>query len=387
MAERISNFGYMALKPETTPGTAVIPDVFVPLYSEDVSTDPHHVEDNPIVGNKFARYQLIQGQRSHGGDFTVLAEPNTTAKLLDMLMNKVSTSGANPYTHSFAFNQTDPKSYTLDISTGNQVFRFMGAGLSKLSPTFEDNEMRFDCSASALKSFYSREIASVSTNVLTLTTTYDPTPTDGLVATDLLAIELPNGTVVNTTVTSITATTVTVASAGAAAAGDIIKLRPQTAAYALKTPFLWARTEYRFSTIDAATALNATQTRVEQGSEWSVMHNFEDDEGAKRSGAFDPAALVRAQADAEVKIKKFFDSAADLKAFMAKSKQALVIRHFSEVGYELRVTFNNVQIKEGAKPGLDSGSVLYAEMTFSPVYDNTDAQAVDIKVIDALATI
>jgi hypothetical protein len=392
MAERLSNLGYMALKKEATKGTAVIPDDYVPLYDESMSTSLNLVEDNPVIGNKWARYQVLQGQRSHGGDFTVMAEPNTTAKLFDGLMAKGTTTGSAPYTHPFTFSSsTDPNSYTIDISTGNHVFRLIGAQISKLGLDKQDNELQWKGSLSALKSFYGREVASISTTSVTFKTDYDPSPTTGLVTGDLVRlVNATSGATADFTIASITngVTVVLNATAAAFAAGDFFHLRPATPTYTLKTPFLFALTEFRLATT-ASAALSATHTAMEQDSTFEVQHMFEDDGGAKRSGSFDPASLPRTQADASVSLKKFWDTPLEVKAFNNITQNtALVVRMFSEAQvYECRLTFNNLKYKDGAKPMLKSGEILYQEFDMIPAYNATDGQAFDAKIINNLSTI
>ena len=384
-----NNKGYFAAKKETTKGTAVIPNVFFPIYDENLVTDIHMDEDNPIVGNKHARFQTLLGMRSHGGEVTFLAEPNTAGYLMDMFMTKGTTTGANPYTHPFTIsNTTNPNSYTVDISKGQVVWRFIGVEISEVGMDFDENKMVFKCKFAALKSFIVREISSVSTNVVTFKTNYDASPTDGLVATDLVRIEdVSAGTFQDFTVSSITSTTATLSgSPTGIVAGDLLYLRPQTPTYTLREPFLWTKTEFRIADT-AANALSAAQTRLEKGAAWTMMHNFEEDEGAKRSGAFDPAALVRTQSDVTLEFKKFFDTPEDFNAFVTNTKKAIVIRHFSEgSSYEFRVTINNLKFMETPVP-LKTGEIIYAEGKLVGQYDTSDAQAFDVKVLNAVVTI
>lgn len=392
MAERLGNLGYFGLIKEVTKGVALVPTDFVPLYKETISTNLNLVDDNPIFGNKYARYQVLQGQRSHKGDVTVMAEPNTAGRLFDMLLNKVSTAGANPYTHSFGLNTTNPNSYTVDISTGNIVARYWGVEASKIVPSFDKNEMRLQVSLSALGSFQGREIATVATTTLTLKTTYDPTPNKGLVVGDLVRIyKASTGAILDTTIATVNVDGITVtlgASAAAFAAGDQISLRPATPTFNVLTPFLWSNTQFCFGAT-AAAALSAVQTRVEQGSAWTLTHKFESDDGAMRSGGFDPAALVRTQGDCDLKVKKFFDTPEDIQNFNGLTKNAIVIRHFSGATsqYELRVTINHLKTNGKVVPDIDSGNIAYSEIDYNPQYDTTDAQAFDVKVINALSTI
>lgn len=392
MAERHSNLGYIAFKKETTKGTAVTPNVYVPAYSESLTTAWNHVEDNPIVGNKFKRFAMIPGQRGHTGSITVMGEPNTIGYLFDMLLKKGSTTGSDPYTHPFTLIASNPNSYTVDISYVSHVVRFMGVEASAITPGWEDNEMRPEINLSALKSFSARTVASKSGSgpyTVVFDTTYDPSPTDGLVVGDLIQFyDVSENAYINAEVDSIASTTsITVSEdVSALGSGDICTLRPATPSFTLATPFLWARTEFRFGA-DASAALSATHTPLEADSNWNIMHEFEEDEGAKRSGSFDPAALVRMQGDAEFTAKKFFDTPEEMARFNSISKRACVIRHFSGTGHELRVTLNNLRTREGAQPHLEAENILYSELNLAPVLDTSDGQALDVKVINAVSSI
>jgi hypothetical protein len=391
MAERLGALGYAALKKEVTAGTAVIPDDYVSLYDENILTDLSLDNQNPAVGTKAKVFSILQGQRSHKGEFTIMAEPNTAAKVVDMLLTKGTTTGGGPYTHPF-IPSADSNSYTVDLSTGNQVFRFMGVKASQIDPVFQGNEMRLKVKVSALKAFYVREIATVSTITLTLKTDYDPAPNVGLVVGDLVRItKASTGATLDTTIATagVNADGITVVladSAAAFAAGDTISLRPATASYTQKTPFQWARTEFRFG-VDSSTALAATQTRVEQSSLWSLVHSFENDNGAERSGAYDPATLVRTTADASAKIKKFFDTPDQVNNFLKRNNGSLVIRHFSETGYEFRVTLRQITAKTGGKPSIKSDAILYHEFDYQASYDVVEAGLYQVDILNNLASI
>lgn len=385
--ERNASAGYIAIKKQTDATTAVTPDKYTPYYKQSMATNINMVEDTPVYGSKFKFYQALQGLRSHGGSVTVMAEPDTAAYWFDMLLTRSGTSGSNPYTHVYGLSgTTDPNFYTMDISLVSQVVRFIGVGASKITPVFQDDEMQFEIELSAIGSFYGREIASVSTNTLTLKTSYDPSPTTGLVVNDLVQIQKADGSVVNTTVSSLTSTTVTVASAGSGVAdGDMLVLRPATPSLSLKTPFLWPRTEFRFGA-DASAALSATQTRLDRGTEISIEHMFEDNEGSARSGGFDPASLVRTVGSYSFKIKKFFDKAGTIKEWNALTKRACVMRSFSETGYEFRVTMNNIKAKTNDMP-TESESVIYHEVEYAALYDGGDGQGMSVTIIDSVSSV
>ena len=399
MAEHIGVLAYAAIVKEVTKGTALTPTTYVPLYSEKMTTDIALDELLPAVGVRFKRFENVPGLRSHKGEITVLAEPNTTAQFVDMLMVAGADSGTTPvYTHPFTFqNITNPKSYTMDISTGTVVFRYMGVEASEIAPVFNNNEMRLNIKLSALKSFSVREIATVSTITLTLKTDYDNAPNVGLVVGDLVRItKASTGATLDTIIATagVNADGITVVlsdSAAAFAAGDTISLRPATPSYGtlIATPFLWSNTQFCFGAT-ATAALAATQTRVEQGSTWKLMNSFEKDTGSNRSGSFDPATLVRMFGDGDATIKRFFDTPDQVNNFFARKNQALVIRHFVYSGtstYELRITFDQINYKTGGKPSIDSSKIIYHEFDCVPVYNAANAEGASVSVINSTATV
>jgi len=387
MAERSAALGYAALAKEATKGTAVTPTIYVPYYEQKIATDPNLVADMPVYGGKYRTYQALQGQRSHKGTIKVMAEPNTTGYWLDMLLKRTNTTGANPYTHTFD-HSADSNSYTMDISLVSQVVRFFGVQASKLIPSFSGDEMQHDITVSALGSFYGAEVASVATTTVTLVTTHDPAPTTGLVVGDLVKVTKTDGSVsTNFTISSLTPTTVTLnATAAAFAAGDMLVLRPATPSFSLLTPFLWPTTQFCFGAT-ASAALSATQTRLESGSQIEINHDFEDDNGSKRSGSYDPASLVRTVGDASFKIKQYFDNPDQLKQWLATAKNACVMRAYSQgTTYEFRVTLNNLKIATDAIE-TKFGDVIYQEEDYTSVYDSSDATGMTAVVINGISSI
>jgi hypothetical protein len=388
MPARLANLGYLALKKQSDKDVAVIPNVYVPVYSESFNTMVNLDADNPIAGNKAAIFQHIQGVRHHMGEVQVLAEPTTAGYFFDMLLKKGSTTDANPlYTHPFTLSADDPNAYTVDICKGQVVYRFIGVEAYELSNEYDENKMLFNVSMSARKSFIAREVSSLAGDAITFKTDYDASPTTGLVVGDLMRLHLANGTTLDLTIESVdsaVAVTFTTTPTGAAS-GDIMTLRPATPSFSLVTPFQWARTEFRFAA-DASNALSATHTPLQPGSQFIIQHNLEENEGAKRSGSYDPAELARTQGDAELNVKVRFDTPNDMNRFLTNQKRACVIRMFSGATHELRVTLNNLKFTENPVE-LNTGEVVYAEGPMKPQYDTSDAQSFDVKVLNSVSSI
>jgi hypothetical protein len=338
-------------------------------------------------------YQVLPGRRSFDGDLTIVAEPNTAAHITNMLLTEGTPTGSGPYTYPFTLSATNPKSYTIDIAKGPNVFRYFGVQASQLGIAFKEDEMQFKVKISALGSFISRDISAIATTLVTLTSTYSDysaTPTAGLVVGDSVKIVSATNAVAPlvTTISSLTGTTVTLAASAAAfSAGDLIYIAPASApSLSTVTPFLWARSEFRFGAT-ASAALTATHTPLESSSEWTIMHQFHDTKGEWRSGSFNPASLARKLGGYTFKAKQYYDApSSNLSNFEKNGKVACVIRHFSETGYEFRVTLNNFKWKT-IVPTFKVDDLLYAEQEAVGQYDSSDGQMFDIKVINNLSSI
>lgn len=390
--EQIGNIGYLAFAPEVTAGTPVATTDMVPLYDESLSTNYNLQDLSPISGNKFETFRVIPGQRSHKGDFTVLAEPNTCTKFFDMLLTRGTDSGTDPHTWPFTLGNAS-MSYTIDISVGTQVRRYWGVQASKIAPSWNNNEMQLKVSVSALGSFQGREIASISGSgpyTIVFKTDYDTNPTKGLVVGDLIKFNKADGSTINATVASVaSATSITTATnPTGVAAGDFLVLRPATIAYNLLPSFLFSETHYFFADT-AANAMSASETQVESASTWELSHSFNNDNGEMRSGKRDPDSLARLTGNASLSIKKFFYGSTDIQKFNNMVKSALVIRHYAfNAGktYELRLTFNNI-VTDDPMPNIKSKQINYSTLKYHPSYDQTDGQGMGATVISSLTTI
>lgn len=395
MAERIGVLGYAGIAVESVAGTAATPTDWIPFVTLNIGTDKQLDEDTAAFAVYHDVYQVNAGIRAHTGSAEFIAEPNTAAKLMNMHATAGSSTGSGPYTWPFTYTGTTaPKSYTIDKSSGNIVERFYGCQIEKITPKFDKSQMRFTVDISALGSFQGRQIASVSGSgpyTVVLDTTYDPSPTTGLVTSDLIRFYHAGSATIDATVASITnGTTITTSTnVSTMVAGDFVYLRPATPSLGtlVNQPFLWPKSQYCFGAT-ASAALSATQTRLESGSVWELNHPFNDKKGEERSGGFDPASLVRLPPKPTFKIKKFFDTPDDLEHWLQTDKTACVIRHYAGATnqYEFRVTFNNLRSKV-LKTQIDAKKVIYAEIEFTPTWDTSDAQAVAVTVIDGISSL
>lgn len=391
------NDGYIAFSTETSPGVpSVTPSVFGLIDDETITTNYNLEDQDPIFGNPAQTFQVLAGLRDHKGDITMIAEPNTAAHAVDMLLARGSSTGSDPYTWPFTLSATAlPKSKTVDISTGNVVKRFVGVQASKIALSQSKNQLMLKVSVSALGSFQGGVLASAPTGTgpytIVFDTTYDTDPTAKLVMGDLIRFyKASDGTTVDATVASITdaKTITTTTDVTTMAQGDIMYLRPQTPSFTLLSPFLWSNTQFCFGAT-ASAALSAAQTRLEQGSTWEVDYGFESDSGSQRSGSADPASLVRMLGKPSLNIKKFFDTPDDVINFNQLNKTACVVRHYAYSGgktYELRITLNHL-VTDDPLPKIKSKAINYSDIKYATQYSQSDSQICDIKVINGSATL
>lgn len=398
MTARLSNNGYLMLSKEATPGVPVAPTVGCPLYDESLSTSGNFQDISPAYGSKFATHSTLPGTRSHTGELTLMFEPNIAAHIFNGLLTKGTTTGTDPATHPFTLG-ADSASYSADISLGNIVKRFWGMKFSKVGINFEDNEGQAKVTASALGSFEGREIEALSgtgTGPYTITLKdpnriFDGNPTKGLLVGDALAFyDVSAGTYILGNLSSVvngTQFTCTTATALTGYGdGDAVHLSPVTPNFDNLQPFLWSKTRFHFAA-NAAAALSAAHLPVEPGSGWEVTHGFAEENGAPRSGSFDPASLDRVTGNISLNVKKLTDTPEDLIAFKNMDTSACVVRHFAGPSneYELRLTYNAI-VTDTPLGSVKSGDLVFSDLTYHPNMNQSDGQAFDVKVINAITT-
>lgn len=308
------------------------------------------------------------------------------------------TTGTSTWQYLATLGTPLTLSKTIDISTGDVVKRFYGCMISKITPAWKDNEMTLKATVSALGSFQGRTIASVSGSgpyTVVLDTTYDPSPTTGLVVADNIRFYTPGTyTPTSATVASITnGTTFTTSTnvSSYSANSSVVYLAPNASpTFSLLPNFLWTNTQF-IPGATASAALSATQLRVEQGSSWEVDYSFNNDTGEQRSGGNDPQSLPRTTVNADLTIKKFFHYPDDIQNMNLLTKGAWQIRHYaytanSAATYELRITFNHA-VTSNPLPQLKPKETEYSNIKYDLQYDNTDGQMYSVTVINTLATI
>lgn len=396
MPGKIGDLGYCIIGKQSSDDVAVTPGTAVPLVSKDIFSELNHDDQVSIIGNRSLRQALIPGQRGHQGSMECLAEPNSLVYLLSMLMKRGTVSGADPYTHPFTVDEP-AESWTIEYDVNSVVQRYWGVKAGNMSVSFDSNKMHVNMDVSALGSFITREIESVTGSstpwTINLKTNYDPSPTKGLVADDIMSgFDVSDGTKTDFTVASVVdATSITTTTdVSALEAGDIIYLRPQTITKSFADPFTFARTEFRFGA-SAAAALSAAALPGRNGSDWSIDFPFTDDAGDLSSGSYDPIALYKGLADMEINfITTFMRSAAegpqDLNRYLTTAGRSLVLRHFSGADHELRITIDEVYFRENPI-NITSGELVISEGVLVPAHNDSNDRLFEISLINGVSSV
>lgn len=87
-----SRLGYMAIKAETTENTAVLPNVFVPIMSEDIVTEWGETPAMPVSANRSINLRALDTAiPAPTGKISLLVEPKTIGHFLKGVFGAVST--------------------------------------------------------------------------------------------------------------------------------------------------------------------------------------------------------------------------------------------------------------------------------------------------------
>jgi hypothetical protein len=128
--------GYVGLGKESTFGTAVAPNVFLPVASAEVNVDPQFYYPDQIRGSRAQNKAIATGLKVDGG-LEMDADAAMVGHLLLAALGSVSTTAASGVnTHVFSPANTLP-SYTLEKYDGTMIQRTSGLKADKLSLTID----------------------------------------------------------------------------------------------------------------------------------------------------------------------------------------------------------------------------------------------------------
>ena len=107
--------GQLGVKSEVTVGTAVTPDIFVPVVNASQSVDEGYMRSAGIRAGRRTRNPAQLGARVISGTVELELPNVSSATLLKHAFGAVNTTGSGPYTHTFTPGTHLGKSFTQQI--------------------------------------------------------------------------------------------------------------------------------------------------------------------------------------------------------------------------------------------------------------------------------
>lgn len=389
----ISDNSYLAIKPEVTAGTAILPTIFVPLVSSNVKTVVNHTADRRLKGVNWKANDLLRGNRSHEGEIVVLGDPDTLGHVLNLFMTKGSTTGSAPagYTHPFTVGAG--KTYTMDIKKGLYVQRYVGVKVDEVKVEFSDGQMQLTLSikAQAQCGVFTLGVALTGAGMTAATfdDEYDINPSYGLVVGDIVVTA--GGTemlVATVTATGITFTTTPVT----AVIGDALYLKPQTVTQStLYDPFYLGNCLVGFG-VDSTAATTAAGSRTTATPVYDFTISFKLNLFAQNgTNRLDPVQILPRTREASVALKQLFENASQRQAFQDRKKQAMTViisGKAIQADFATKelctIKFNNVKLLEHDNM-IEVGEYIVDDEQFEVLYDNTDGKAMTIDLVNRSA--
>ena len=396
MSTYLSDKSYLALKVEATEGVAVVPNSFCPLVSEAIKTIMNYTADRRMKGYDWKSDDLLKGTRKHEGDIVVLADPDNLAHFFNMTLLKGTTTGsATGYTHPFTIGA--PKSYTIEIQKGPYAQRYFGVKAEQLKGEYVDQKLQITMSIKAMGQFSAGKLLAAlsgSVTILKLSHEYDDMPNTGLVIGDVICVELDSGAYQDVTLTSVNADGETVgfgALSITAAAGNKIYLKAQTPSYAtLPRPLFQGNSLIGVAATsalaDTAAATKATATPM-YGFTFVIKNNLFD---APANGSQSPIKLLPQVREAQLSIKRLFETLSQHVAWLNSVKQALTLTNTGDVitggstKESFTIKFHKIKPITNDEP-LETGSLIMDNQEMEVLYDTTDAKDIEVSIINKIA--
>jgi len=385
---------YVALKPQSVATTPVIPTNFFGLVSESIRVNPNFEADRRMKGNDWKSDEILKGSRTIEGDLVLLGDVEALGHLLNMVYAKGSTSGngTDGYTHPFL--PGDGKSYTIEIPRGNYAQRIYGARGSNLKFEYENNKLKCTVSIKALGQFYGASLAVALTGAAqttaVLSTEYDERPTDGLVVGDTIIV---GGVEVVLTSVNANGTTLGFASTAiTAAVGDALFLKAQTySPGTFREPLYMGQTLVGLGA-DIAAATIAAGARATATPCYQIVSNLKNNLlDAPASNFNGPAVLLNQTKEADLNLKTLFETPGAFQQWIEAAKRAVTIVVTGKAIKTDLTTFELLSIKYHKvkrltnENAVEKGAYIYDDQKFEALYDNGDAQSIEISIVNRTA--
>jgi len=331
-----ANFGYLALKKETTAGSAVTPDTFVGLLSESIVPDYAITPVQTIAGDRERKVRSIPGRIEIDGDVEFYVEPKTIGHFLRSLFGAPTTqilTASVAFRHVFEVTD-DPKTYTMDVQPGDApwVHRFFGIHLKSLAFEPTDNLLKCTAGTSPRKAFINARV----TEAVSSGTSLKVDQTSGLTTSDtILILQKEDGftEVAEHTISAIPSETeLTVNTISATIdEDDIVVIKRQSSSYDQDLEFTW----HGGSEVSSGTDVDNTAS--ENTEDFSLTFANETESrffaGKEEAARFAGDVLTKGYF-AEGSISKFYDNESKLDKLRKNIKVGLRVDFCGEDAIE-----------------------------------------------------
>lgn len=386
-----SDQGYLAVKPEGTPGTAVIPTTFVPLVSETIKIAQNLSTDKRMKGRTWGANDLLRGERTQEGEIVIEADPDNLGHFLNMLIKKGASTGSAPDGFTHPFTVGDPDSYSIEFNRGAYAQRITGVQASEIRLEFQENRMVVKAQIQGLGQFsvatLGVALSGAGMTSIVFSDKYDREPTKGLAVGDTLVIGTDEVEILTIAADGVT---VTFASATLTySIGEEIHLKAQTPSYTgLRNAFNLGNMLIGLGADEtAATSAAGAIATATPAHDFAIVIN-RNVMTISRSGRIDPVAIKRQVLEGHIEMKQLLETADQRQAFLDIDKQALTLIVTGEhiktdfsTFEKLTFKFHNVKLMENPN-SLDIGQYIVDNQKFEVLYDDTDGKAIDVELVN-----
>ena len=159
-----SKRGYLALKKESTAGTAIKPDTYIELLEENIKVSYNNQPIDSIAGVRSNRIRTVNDKITVEGSITVYADANTIGYFLECCFGDATTTtltAATAFQHVFT-PANALVTYTFDVkkAANDFVYRYAGVRINRMQFSQVDNKIQVTIDIVAQKAFTSARATS-----------------------------------------------------------------------------------------------------------------------------------------------------------------------------------------------------------------------------------
>jgi len=394
-----SKQGYLALKKETTAGTAVYPNVFLELISESVTSPKPLVSSSPVYGSTVKNLRPIRGAfEAPTGEIKVQVEPDTIGYILAGVMGPPSTasvSDTTAYVHTFTqpYTTAAHPTFTVDIAMGSDDFvrRYVGCKFHNLKLEIEDNVWTATFTLTAMYAFENTRVKTTASSGTALVL-YQ---TSGLVAGSDTIIVSPQGGASREelTVTTISnETTLVVSTIGQTHTADTdeVTIKKQSPSFTQLRKLTWIGD----STYKVGAAIGSVALRDAETFSCSINREIEVRQAANGINEIDryPTAILDKGVEASATVGYYWTDEQQMDQHTFGTQQAIEVEAIGELAgaatvySNLKIQMPDVRNMKSPTPNLEADALLQEDLELTAFYDSTATYLVKVICTSKIAT-